>query len=216
MVAIIGELARVVVHTDPKTGAVGVAASRAMVHGSLRPRRKRRRRCRRHLSSATGAAAERRHVSIRNYALRRRHTASAAAPTNSSNTVPGSGTAAGPPETGTPAGTDTCTAGLEACSVALLSMLLTAGAAANETDSLASGDAASNSAAPVMLPNTTWPFRPITSMPEVGNAWELVTVQRAAVDGGAAAIAVAAGEHQRAAAAEVQRRARSDLASQVR
>ena len=54
-------------------------------------------------------------------------------------------------------------------------MLLTAGVVANEIDSLVSGDAASNSAVPVMLPNTTWPLRPTTSMPVVGNAWELVT-----------------------------------------
>ena len=136
------------------------------------------------------SAAERRHVlnnvsNRRNYfrcvplalpVLSRRHAASATAPTNSSNTVPGSGTDAGPPDTGAPAGRDVCTAaGLEACSAALLSMLLVAGMAAKEIDSLVNGDAATISPAPVMLPNTTRPLRPTTSTPEVGNAWALFT-----------------------------------------
>ena len=44
----------------------------------------------------------------------RRHAAIAAAATNSNSTVPGSGTAAGAPETGAPAGTDAFSAGLDA------------------------------------------------------------------------------------------------------
>jgi len=66
--------------------------------------------------------------------LCRRHAASATPPTNSNSTVPGSGTAAGLPDTGAATGTDVCTAGLEACSATLLSTLLTAGTLANEID----------------------------------------------------------------------------------